>query len=95
MSSDPLVRAIREAIVEDWHDAGMYGRADFDPRWLDGLASVTAQAAANAAQEKINEAWAVAAQRRSEARRYYVAWQVARMRAQALLRRVTAFEAGA
>ena len=45
-SSDPLVQAIRESIVEDWHEAGMYGRADFDPRWLDGLASVTAQAAA-------------------------------------------------
>lgn len=41
-------RLIAEAIRTDWHDAGMYARADFDPRWLDALAGVTAQAAAGA-----------------------------------------------
>lgn len=36
--------------------------------------------------EGASEAWEIAAQRRNEARRFYVAWQSARMRAAALLR---------
>lgn len=37
-------------------------------------------------RRELDEAWKVAARRRQEARRYYVAWSVARMRAQALRR---------
>lgn len=35
----------------------------------------------SALEEHVREAWKIAALRRGEARRYYVAWQVARMRA--------------
>lgn len=43
-----------------------------------------AETAREALRAERDEAWKVAAQRRNEARRYYVAWQVARMRARAL-----------
>ncbi len=44
----------------------------------------SAEAAHAALVADRDDAWRVAAQRRSEARRYYVAWQVARMRARSL-----------
>ncbi len=43
------------AIDTEWHEGGMYARADLDPRWLQAVASVVATICADVAQAEMDE----------------------------------------
>ena len=66
--------ALKQQVLDEW--ATLVGRMTAAEARAE-----SAEAAHRALQAERDEAWRVAAQRRDEARRYYVAWQVARMRA--------------
>lgn len=73
-------------------DAGHHGVAHVLYKAASDSESLSEQVIREAraeAEAEMREAWEVAARRRNEARRYYVAWMSARMRAQALAREVS------
>lgn len=96
--ADGLSEAEREALVdgicrghndpETWHGICKKSADRVVPAVERILATRTRMAAEAASQE----AWKVAAQRRDEARRFYLAWQVARIRAAAWRRAAEAGE---
>ncbi len=57
---------------------GEFSEHEPNPEWYCRLCGSLDEAGMRA---ELQRAWSVAAQRRNEARRYYVAWQNARMRA--------------